>query len=89
MRLLIKFSLFVVLLALPLWAEVLSYEQLKVAPKGLAKDYYIYRFATETKASKSQLNSLRNQIYRYQGSIREFFDKKLGIIQKKIVKING
>ncbi|WP_096018726.1 lytic transglycosylase domain-containing protein [Campylobacter lanienae] len=84
MRWLIKFSLFVILLAFPLWAEVLSYEQLKVAPKGLAKDYYIYRFATENRANKAQLKNLRTQIYRYQGSIREFFDKKLGVIQKRL-----
>ncbi|MCR8695616.1 lytic transglycosylase domain-containing protein [Campylobacter sp. RM19073] len=81
---LIKFSLFLLFLAMPLWAGVPSYEKLKSSPKGLAKDYYIYRFAKESKASKAELKKLRTQIYRYQGSIKTLFDNKLGAIQKSI-----
>ncbi|MCR8678265.1 MULTISPECIES: lytic transglycosylase domain-containing protein [Campylobacter] len=84
MLLLIKFSLFLLFLAMPLWAGVPSYEKLKSSPKGLAKDYYIYRFAKESKASKAELKKLRTQIYRYQGSIKTLFDNKLGAIQKSI-----
>ncbi|WP_192940169.1 lytic transglycosylase domain-containing protein [Campylobacter porcelli] len=81
---LIKFSLFLLFLAMPLWAGVPSYEKLKSSPKGLVKDYYIYRFAKESKASKAELKKLRTQIYRYQGSIKTLFDNKLGAIQKSI-----
>lgn len=84
MGLLIKFSLFLTFLVIPLWAGVPSYENLKAAPKGLAKDYYIYRFAKENRASKAQLKKLRTQIYRYQGSIKTLFDKKLGVIKQKV-----
>ncbi|MEE3776287.1 lytic transglycosylase domain-containing protein [Campylobacter sp. CX2-4080-23] len=83
---LIKFSLFLLFLAMPLWAGVPSYEKLKSSPKGLVKDYYIYRFAKESKASKAELKKLRTQIYRYQGSIKTLFDNKLGAIQKSINK---
>ncbi|MEE3744030.1 lytic transglycosylase domain-containing protein [Campylobacter porcelli] len=86
MLLLIKFSLFLLFLAMPLWAGVPSYEKLKSSPKGLVKDYYIYRFAKESKASKAELKKLRTQIYRYQGSIKTLFDNKLGAIQKSINK---
>ncbi len=71
---------------MPLWAGVPSYEKLKSSPKGLVKDYYIYRFAKESKASKAELKKLRTQIYRYQGSIKTLFDNKLGAIQKSINK---
>lgn len=84
MGLLIKFSLFLIFLVIPLWASVPSYENLKAAPKGLAKDYYIYRFANEKKASKAQLKKLRGQIFRYQGSIKALFDKKIGPIKEKV-----
>ena len=84
MGLLIKFSLFLIFLVIPLWASVPSYENLKAAPKGLVKDYYIYRFANEKKASKAQLKKLRGQIFRYQGSIKALFDKKIGPIKEKV-----
>ena len=84
---LIKFSLILVFLGLfggQLWAGVPSYEKLKVAPKGLVKDYYIYRFANEGKASKAQLRKLRGQIFRYQGTIKTLFDKKIGPLKEKV-----
>ena len=55
-----------------------SYDELINAPKSLAKDYYIDRYAQEKKLNTTQLRTLRAQIYRYAGKIKTRFDKIIG-----------
>lgn len=62
-------------------AKIPEYEEILKAPKGLAKDYYIYRYATEKKPSKAQLKELRGKIFRYAGNIKKKFDSTLGLIK--------
>ncbi len=62
-------------------AKIYEYNQLLSAPKGLAKDYYIYRFATEKKPSKEQLKALQPQIFRYSGKIKKKFDSLVGTLK--------
>ncbi|MDA3075858.1 transglycosylase SLT domain-containing protein [Campylobacter sp. JMF_04 NA10] len=79
MKILFKFSLAVALCASFATANVKSYEEIKNEPKSLAKDYYIYRLATETKYDKNELKALRKAgIYRYRGKIKKELDKILG-----------
>ena len=51
MRLLVLCSIFCLSV---LSAEILSYSELLKAPKGLAKDYYIYRYASEKNPNKAE-----------------------------------
>lgn len=55
-----------------------SYDELLTAPSGLAKDYYIYRYANEKRVNKAKLRALREKIYRYSGRIKTKFDEILG-----------
>lgn len=59
-------------------AAIPSYDELLKAPNGLARDYYIYRYASEKKPNKAKLRVLREKIYRYTGKIKTKFDEILG-----------
>lgn len=61
------------------FGRILNYEELNSAPKSLAKDYYIYRYANERNPQKHELYNLRTQIFRYAGTIKTKFDKILGV----------
>ena len=64
MRIVFKFAI-ILLLPCAVFAEILSYEELKDKPKSLAKDYYIYRLIDETKYDKKQIRALKQSgIYR-------------------------
>lgn len=78
MRLLVLCSIFCLSV---LSAKIPEYNDILKAPKGLAKDYYIYRYATEKKPSKAQLKELRAKIFRYAGNIKKKFDSSLGLIK--------
>ncbi len=79
MKSLIKFSILAIFIS-ALSAKPMSFEELKTAPKGIAKDYYIYRLIKEKKATKAQLKQLRSSISRYAGVIKTEFDKRLGAL---------
>ena len=81
MRWLVLCSLIFACFSSVLNAKIYEYNQLLSAPKGLAKDYYIYRFATEKKPSKEQLKALQPQIFRYSGKIKKKFDSLVGTLK--------
>lgn len=81
MRWLVLCSLIFVCFGSVLNARIYEYNELLKLPKGLAKDYYIYRFATETKPSKEELKTLQSQIFRYSGKIKKKFDSLVGNIK--------
>ncbi|MBP3207200.1 MAG: transglycosylase SLT domain-containing protein [Campylobacter sp.] len=75
MRIVFKFAL-ILLLPCAIFAEILSYEELKDKPKSLAKDYYIYRLIDETKYDKKQIRALKQSgIYRNKGKLKKELDK--------------
>ena len=75
MRIVFKFAL-ILLLPCAIFAEILSYEELKDKPKSLAKDYYIYRLIDETKYDKKQIKALKQSgIYRNKGKLKKELDK--------------
>lgn len=78
MNLLIRCSVICAILYGFAVGEILPYEKLKNEPKSLAKDYYIYRLADETKYNKSELAVLRNDVYRYKGKLAKKLDAILG-----------
>lgn len=69
--------LFLFITAIILQAKTIGFNELKRAPNGLAKDYYIYRFITEQNASKKQISFLSDEIYRYKGVIKKAVEKKI------------
>ncbi|MBR7047705.1 MAG: lytic transglycosylase domain-containing protein, partial [Campylobacter sp.] len=75
MRIVFKFAI-ILLLPCAIFAEILSYEELKDKPKSLAKDYYIYRLIDETKYNKKQIRALKQSgIYRNKGKLKKELDK--------------
>ena len=78
MNLLIRCSVICAILCGFAVGEILPYEKLKNEPKSLAKDYYIYRLADETKYNKSELAVLRNDVYRYKGKLAKKLDAIFG-----------
>ena len=75
MQMLVKI-LFIFLLPSAIFADILSYEELKDKPKSLAKDYYIYRLIDETQYDKKQIKALKQSgIYRNKGKLKKELDK--------------
>ncbi|MGG7072878.1 lytic transglycosylase domain-containing protein [Campylobacter sp. 9BO] len=56
-------------------AHVLSYEELKDKPKGLAKDYYIHRLINEGDYTKEQIKNLSKDIFRKSGLVTKSINK--------------
>lgn len=71
-------SLIILFLAVS-FAKNFTFEELNEAPKGLVKDYYIYKFVNNNEVSKDDLSHLQKQIYRYKGKIKTKFDKELDL----------
>ena len=65
-------------------ARALLLEEINAAPAGLAKDYYIWRYAGEHKANKKTLKALRSQITYYRVNVKKRFDSLLGEYVKKV-----
>lgn len=78
MRLLVLCSIFCLSV---LSAEIPSYSELLKAPKGLAKDYYIYRYASEKNPNKAELKELQKLIFRNSGKIKKLFESKVGVLK--------
>ena len=62
-------------------ADIPSYSELLKAPKGLAKDYYIYRYASEKNPNKAELKELQKLIFRNSGKIKKLFESKVGVLK--------
>lgn len=77
MKLLIKFSIFFLSLNF-LYADVINFDTLVNMPKSMAKDYYIYRYITEAKPTKSQVIKLKDEITRYSGKIKSKVESIIG-----------
>lgn len=56
-------------------AEILSYDELKTKPKSIAKDYYIHRLIESGNYQKSQIKSLKADIYRNKGKLQAVINK--------------
>ncbi|EPX3988510.1 lytic transglycosylase domain-containing protein [Campylobacter fetus] len=90
MKFLLKFSIFTAFIAVFLDAGVISYEQIKQAPKGLAKDYYIYRYINESKkATPNEIKTLRTEIYRYSGKLKKDIESIIGPLKERVVDCRG
>ncbi|AII14381.1 soluble lytic murein transglycosylase [Campylobacter iguaniorum] len=89
MESLVRFCLLAISFATFLGANVLSFEELKHSPKGLAKDYYIYRYLNETKPKKSEAKELRSTIYRYSGSLKKKIEEIAGAIKEPKLDCSG
>ncbi|MCZ6186269.1 lytic transglycosylase domain-containing protein [Campylobacter ureolyticus] len=66
-----KFILLLFLSFVFLNANVKSYDEIKNEPKSLVKDYYIYRYITETNYKKDEVKALSKQIYRNRGKLNK------------------
>ena len=66
-----KFILLLFLSFVFLNANVKSYDEIENEPKSLAKDYYIYRYITETNYKKDEVKTLSKQIYRNRGKLNK------------------
>lgn len=83
MKSLINFSLVAIFFSSFLNSQVLNIEELKAAPRGLARDYYIYRYINEKKPSKKEIAQLKPYVYRYAGKIKSKIEDKIGA-QKQV-----
>lgn len=56
----------------------MSLSEIEKLPRGIAKDYYIYRFLNENKPSKTEVLALKKQIFSYNGKIKTKVELILG-----------
>lgn len=75
MRLLLVCSL---VFCTQIWGKILTYDELNAAPKGIAKDYYIYRYVKESNHTKEEIQTLKPQIYRYSGKLKIAVESVIG-----------
>lgn len=69
MDLLIRFKILSLICVVLAFAEVKTFDDIKDKPKGLAKDYYIYRLITEGNYTKKEAEILNKEIFRRSGKI--------------------
>ncbi|MSN96029.1 lytic transglycosylase domain-containing protein [Campylobacter sp. FMV-PI01] len=78
-------------------AEVKSFDEIKNEPKSLAKDYYIYRLITETKYNLDEVETLKKDVFRNSGKLKQKLDQIIkepsfdickGVDAKNIVDAN-
>ncbi|MDO5046876.1 lytic transglycosylase domain-containing protein [Campylobacter sp.] len=64
MNLLLRFSFILTVFGVFAFGGVKEFEEIKDKPKGLAKDYYIYRLISEGNYTKEQVEILNEDIFR-------------------------
>ncbi|MDR2081820.1 MAG: lytic transglycosylase domain-containing protein [Campylobacteraceae bacterium] len=73
-----------------LFGAVLSYEELKIKPKSIAKDYYIYRLLREGNASKKEISDLYDEVSLMNSKLKKEFAKKIDIdFKSECMSINA
>ncbi|MGB2552431.1 lytic transglycosylase domain-containing protein [Campylobacter sp. MOP51] len=85
MNLLLRFSLILAVLSAFAFGGVKDFEEIKDKPKGLAKDYYIYRLISEGNYTKKQVEILNEDIFRRSPTMLKVLDT---IIKPKKVVSN-
>lgn len=56
----------------------INLDEISKLPRGIAKDYYIYRFLNENKIKKTDALALKSQVFSYHGKIQAKFESILG-----------
>jgi len=74
LNLLRNFS-FLVIFCLVLFSDVKNFDEIKNQPKGLAKDYYIYRLISEGEYTKEQIKILNQDVYRRSPTLNKVLNK--------------
>lgn len=62
-------------------AQMINFEELKQKPKGIAKDYYIYRLLKNNKLTKEQAKTLQDQVHKNNGVLKKKLDELLPVKQ--------
>ncbi|MBR8465677.1 lytic transglycosylase domain-containing protein [Campylobacter sp. faydin G-140] len=68
---------FLMLICIGACGKILSFDELKDKPSGLAKDYYINRLINETSPTKAQVQELSKDVFRRAGAVQSSIDKIL------------
>lgn len=77
-----QLSILAIFILATLNAKILSFNELKDKPSGLAKDYYINRLINEGNYTKEQLEILSNDVFRKSGLVQKNIDKIIPPKQK-------
>ena len=72
-------ALFALLLLIPLGAETFSYTWIHSLPKGVEKDYYIWRYLRQKSTSKAQARRIIREASALNPSLKKAYRKKTGL----------
>ncbi|WP_457603087.1 transglycosylase SLT domain-containing protein [Nitratifractor sp.] len=72
-------AFFALLLLIPLSAETFSYTWVHSLPKGVEKDYYIWRYLRQKSTSKAQARKIIQEVSSLNPSLKKAYRKKTGL----------
>jgi len=72
------FTIIIFLALIPLGAKSFSYAQIHAMPKGIEKDYYIWRFLRQRSTTKAQARRIIREASRINPSLKKAYRRKTG-----------